>query len=130
MELGHAPLPIDVADFLWHEVWLHSLTKSDHFPLAPYIHRVIDHFATAPIQKPVVHHEWIPKKGSSLYAGGPHPSVTVASTSLASRRAKPMAEPLRRIARFLGKSQQAIFKACTANATDTHELEVRRVTQA
>ena len=104
--------PIDVADFLWHEVWLFSIQKRGHFILASYIQRVIDRFCTTPIQKTVEHTEWIPKKGSFLAPGGPHPS-TVASTSGTSRKAKPMAEPLRRIARFLGKSQKAIFDVCS-----------------
>src|SRR3954463_5436003 len=43
------PPPINVADFIWHEVWLFSLQKRGHFPLAPYIQCVIDQFSNVPI---------------------------------------------------------------------------------
>ena len=41
-----------------------------------------------------------------------------------------MAEPLRRIARFLGKSQQAIFNVCKSNTTAIHQIETHCISQA
>jgi len=130
IDKGNELPPIDVADFLWHEVWPFSLQKRGHFILAPYIQRVIDRYCTMPILKTVEHTEWIPKKGSFLAPGGPRPSVVAASTSGTSRKSKPMAEPLRRIAHFLGKYQKAIFDVCRSNATHVHQMEARRISQA
>src|SRR4051812_22546396 len=113
LQFGMVPRPIDVANFLWFEVWLLFIQKQGHFPLAPYIQRVIDAFVAQPIQKPVIHGEWIPKKGSYLDLCGPSPSPpaagSVGSTSAAPPQRTPMAEPFRTIAHFLGKSQKAIF---------------------
>jgi hypothetical protein len=117
--------PIDMADFLWHEIRMACFQKLRTFPHAPFIQTVIDTVYPCPIAKTSTHTMWTPRDDSSR---GKTPVAPVAESS--SRATRPFMKPFDRLARFIGKSHKAIFDTCRYTATHIATEEVHRISEA
>ena len=117
--------PIDMADFLWHEIRMASCLKVRTLPHAPFIQTVIDSVFTCPINKTNIHSMWTPRDDTSR---GKAPAPSCGESS--SRHTKPFIRPFDRLARFIGKSHKAIFDTCRYTATHIATEEVRRISEA
>lgn len=107
--------PIDVVDFLWNEIRLASTKKSRSFPRGPFIQALIDARAPSSVHKTTKHKMWTPRDEDK----GKTPKRTSRKTKKNS-----ISKPASRLARFIGRTQKDIFKACTFRTTEVVNMEL------
>lgn len=101
-----------MVDFLWHDIRFASARHNGSFPHASFIQALIDSRVAFPIHKDTPWRVWTPRFEKEDTGKAPKSAYKKGKKEHASR-----------LARFIAKTQNAIFAACTFNAREIANME-------